>query len=165
MAICLRITCTVGSILWPMDHNTPSSSCSNMSTFIRMVKPTEAIITSTANTHMGLGQAMAGPQAPRGQSGGGFLEPATSAINSERNVMGKLLVLIALVSLRLRSVFSLLMICRIWVGLRIYSGTKEARQGFSQRSGTTSRRCCCQWSKITHRAIIRREDFPCRVTK
>lgn len=59
----------------------------------------------------------------------------------------------------------LLMIRRVWVGLRIYSGTKEARQGFAQRSGTTSCSRSRQWTKIPQRAIIRWEDFAHRVTQ
>jgi hypothetical protein len=72
--------------------------------FIRMVKFTEAIIISIVNTPTGKDQVMAGRRAmvPRAQFAGGLAEPATSAINSGQNVMGKVLVLIALVSLRLR---------------------------------------------------------------
>ena len=55
---------------------------------------------------MGLDQAMAGRQAMALQatSAGELAELAISATNSEQNVMGKLRVLIALVSVRLRIV-------------------------------------------------------------
>jgi hypothetical protein len=55
---------------------------------------------------MGLGQAMAGQQAMAlpAPSAGELAELAISATNSEQNVMGKLRVLIALVSVRLRIV-------------------------------------------------------------
>jgi hypothetical protein len=74
--------------------------------FIRMAKFTGATIISIVNTPMGRGQAMAGQQAMAllAPSAGELAELAISATNSEQNVMGKLRVLIALVSVRLRIV-------------------------------------------------------------
>jgi hypothetical protein len=74
--------------------------------FIRMAKFTEATIISIVNIPTGLDQAMAGRQAMalQAKSAGELAELAISATNSEQNVMGKLRVLIALVSVRLRIV-------------------------------------------------------------
>jgi hypothetical protein len=72
--------------------------------FIKMAKFTAATIISIASTRTGLGQEMAGQQAmaPRAPSAEESAEPAISATSSEQNVMGKLLALTALVSLRLQ---------------------------------------------------------------
>ncbi len=157
MGTCPRITCTQVYILWLMDRNTLFSSFNSTSMFIRMAKFTEAITISIVSIRTVLGQAMAGRQAmvPRAQFAEGSAEPATSATNSEQNATGKVLALIASVSPRLRICRMLLMIRRIWLGLRVHTGTQEARQGFAQRSGTTSCSCSSQWSKITSGSFIR----------
>lgn len=49
----------------------------------------------------------------------------------------------------------LLIVHRVWFGLRVYSGAKEARKSLPQRSGTTSCRSSCQWTEITNWPVLR----------
>ena len=133
------------------------SSNYNSTSINKVLKFTEITTPNIANILMGLGLLMEGPmaQALLDRSGGASAEPVINATSSEQNATVKPRVLIVLASL-CKEILSgyRLIVFRIWIRMRVHPGTQEARQGFTQRSSTTSSGGSSKWGEISNWSVF-----------
>jgi hypothetical protein len=118
-----------------------------------------ATITNTDNILMDQVLLMAGQMVLvlQARLEGESAELAINATSSGRNAMDRHLVLTVLASFspQVSLLWIILTLSRIWIGLRIYQGAKEARQGVSQRPRPASSSGGGQWTKVTYKPNVR----------
>ena len=157
MLISSPITCTRAWIRSLMAHNTPSSNSNNTLMCTKTHRSIEVTIKNIVNIPMvGVGLAMGDPMelGPQVQFGDASAELVISVTSSELSVTAKAHVLIVLVSYICGCHMNWSDNIRVRIRLRVYSGKEEARQGLPKGPSTTSRCCCCKWSKISNWAIF-----------